>query len=79
MTTRENLLWDFITENEIATDNELQLIWNLCGMSDEILERVIFARTGLRSIEQCQSEGFYISDELLDAEGLFEDDEDEEI
>lgn len=59
MPTRENLLWDFITENEIATENELQLVWNLCGMSEEILENVIFARTSLRSIEQCQSEGCY--------------------
>lgn len=78
MTTRENLLWDFITENEIATENELQLVWNLCGMSEETLERVIFARTGLRSIEQCREEGFYyISEELLDVEGLLEEVEEE--
>lgn len=73
------MLWDFIVDNGIATDDECQLVIAINGFSEETMMDIIFARTGLRSIEQCNDEGcYYLSEELLERYGLNEDEEDEE-
>ena len=72
------MLWDFIVDNSIATDYECQLVINIIGFTEEVMMNIIFARTGLRSIEQCKNEGcYYLSEELLERYGLNEDQEDE--
>jgi hypothetical protein len=77
------LLWDFLTENKIVTEDEIQLVTDIAGYKEEIMLDILFARTGYRSIDQiaeADEEDFYISNELLDAYGLFkkEDEDDEE-
>lgn len=73
------MLWDFIVDNGIATDDECQLVIAINEFSEETMMDIIFARTGLRSIEQCNDEGcYYLSEELLERYGLNEDEEDEE-
>lgn len=52
---RDNL-WDYLTETEIATDEELGLAVALCGYTLETLERVLYIRTGYRSLEQIREE-----------------------
>lgn len=45
-------LWDNIVEYGIATEDELQLVTDINGYTEETLNDVIYARTGYRSWEQ---------------------------
>lgn len=74
----ENNLWEFLVENDIATDNEVKLVTQIAGFEENTLLHILYARTGFRSIEQSLGEGFYISPYLLDHYGLDEDDNQEE-
>lgn len=60
----ESMLWDFIVDNNIATDNEVLLVSNINGFNEETMADIIYARTGLRSYEQCKDEGYSGTDEL---------------
>lgn len=59
-----SMLWDFIVDNNIATDNEVLLVSHINGFNEETMEDIIYARTGLRSYEQCKDEGYSGTDEL---------------
>ena len=45
-------VWDYIIDNGIATQDELQLVTDINGYSVDTLNDVLYARTGYRSIEQ---------------------------
>lgn len=80
MKETKTLLWDFIVENCIATDDECQLVVTINGYNEETMMDIIFARTGMRSIEQCNDEGcYYLSEMLLDRFGLppYEDEDED--
>ena len=47
-----NELWDYITEYEIATENEICLITSINGTNLETFEDILYCRTGYRSLEQ---------------------------
>lgn len=47
-----NKIWDYILEAGIATEAELQLVTNINGYNEEVLNSIIYARTGYRNIEQ---------------------------
>ena len=47
-------IWDYITENYIATEDELILITSINGMNEDSLNAVLYVRTGYRSIEQIE-------------------------
>lgn len=49
-------IWDFMTETDIATDDEIGLAIALCGKTEETLNRVLYIRTGYRTIEQIKEE-----------------------
>lgn len=60
MTDREAKIFDFITEEYgIATAEEVDLVYNIMGGSyEEVLNTILYCRTGYRNIEQyCESEG----------------------
>lgn len=44
-------LWEFLTTYEIATDEELQLVTDIHGRTEETLLDVLYARTGYRTVE----------------------------
>ena len=69
---------DFIIENNIATEEEVGLVVNINGWKEETMTDIVFARTGLRSYEQCVSEGYEPSEELDDYYGLNEEDYEED-
>ena len=72
----ENLLYDFIRDNEIATENEIELVTNINGYSEETLNDIIHCRTEYHDVPQlyaCEPENYYFSEELLEAYGLTED------
>lgn len=53
MTTEEMITYDQIVEMGIATAKEINLVRNVAsGTWTEILNGIIFARTGYRSIQQ---------------------------
>lgn len=52
MTDNVMYIWDNLTDLGIATDEELGLAVALCGTTEETLNRVLYIRTGYRSLEQ---------------------------
>lgn len=76
-----SLLYDFIRDNEIATEEEISLVTNINGWSEKSLNDIIWCRTEYHDAEQCyncEPDSFYFSEELLDYYGLTEDEEEEE-
>lgn len=55
---KENLLFDFIVKNNIATKGEVTLVTNLNGYTCKTLWSIITARTGLRNVWQLAAEGY---------------------
>ena len=49
-------IWDYIIENYIATEDELQLITCINGMNEDSLNAVLYARTGYHTIDQIDGE-----------------------
>lgn len=47
-----NELWDLLIDNNIATDDELNLISYINGWRLETLEDVLYVRTGYRDMQQ---------------------------
>ena len=77
----ESLLFDFIVENNIATEEEVSLVTNINGYSEESLNDIIHARTEYHDVPQlyaCEPDSLYFSDELLEAYGLNEEEEEPE-
>lgn len=77
----EDLIYDFIRDNEIATEEEISLVTNICGYNVEALNNIIWCRTGYHDAEQCydcEPENYYLSEELKDYYGLNEEEEDED-
>ena len=64
MRSIEAMLCDFIVDNNIATEDEVTLVTNINGWSEETMTDIIFARTGLRSYEQCVNDGYYGTNDL---------------
>lgn len=48
----KNNYWDYLLENEIATENELRLITNINGFSVETLNQVLYSKLGYRDLNQ---------------------------
>ena len=48
--------WDFLVNNGIATDEEIDLVTCINGYNDESLDDILYARTGYRYFEQCMSD-----------------------
>lgn len=52
----QSVIWDSIIEHGIATEEELQLVTDVAGYSVEVLNSVIYSRTGYNNIEQIEGE-----------------------
>lgn len=66
--------WGLLIEHGIATEDELQLITNINGYSEETLDDVLYARTGYRSWEQyCEANDIENEDEDDDNMSIIED------
>lgn len=46
--------YDYLVDHEVATEDEIRLVCNINGHSVESLESILYARLGLRSLEQWQ-------------------------
>ena len=77
----EDLLYDFIRDNELATEDEISLVTCIKGYNVETLNDIIHVRTEYHDAEQCvecEPENFYMSEELKEYYGLSEDEEEDE-
>lgn len=50
--------WEVMEECSIATSEELGLACALCGTNVETMRRVLYIRTGYRTLEQWEQEVF---------------------
>lgn len=64
------MLWDFIVDNNIATEDEVRLVTDIDGMNEQTFLDILYARTGLRSVEQAYDDGCFLSTGLADYYGI---------
>lgn len=60
----ENAWYYFITENNIATEKEVNLVTDISGYSESTFLAIVYARTGYRSYEQLLADGYPSNEEL---------------
>jgi len=53
---KTEVIWDYLEDSGIATNDELILVSNICGYSVETMESIIYAKTGYRNLEQLKGE-----------------------
>lgn len=70
-------LWNFILTNNIATEDELDLVTDINGYNEEALNEIIYSRTGYRDYEQCMDDN-YAGDADLDVYYGISDESEEE-
>lgn len=70
--------YDFLVENNIATEEEINLVTDINGWKEETMTDILFARTGLRSYEQCVEDRCISSEELDNYYGINEEDDEDE-
>lgn len=56
MDRETKMYWDIMVELGIATNEELGLAVALCGTTKETMQRVLYIRTGYRTLEQMTEE-----------------------
>ena len=54
MDNKQNELYDYLTDYEIATEDEIALVCSINGTNLDSLESILYSRTGYRSLEQIQ-------------------------
>ena len=52
MDNKLEIIWDYIVEMSIATEDELRLVTSINGTNEDSLNSVLYSRTGYRSLEQ---------------------------
>ena len=52
METKTEVIYDFLLDYEIATENEINLVCSINGTNEDSLNSIIYSRTGYRSMEQ---------------------------
>lgn len=50
------VMWDYLTEAGIATEEELKLITAINGYNEDTFYDVLFVRTGYRNFDQIEAE-----------------------
>ncbi len=71
----EQMLHEFIVENNIATEEEIELVAKINGYKEESMLDIICCRTGNRTYAQCKMDGYEGTDELDHYYGLDEENE----
>ena len=77
----EGLIYDFILENELVSQEALDLGLACGGNTVDTYNYIIYYSTGYHDVEQlweCEQDNFYFNDEIKEYYGLGEVEEDEE-
>ena len=56
MIDKKTEIWNYILDNEIATEDELILVTNINGFNVDTLNDVLYSKTGYNDIEQLKEE-----------------------
>ena len=51
---RRDIVWDYLLEGSIATEEELRLVTSINGYNEDSLNSILYCRTGYRSMEQIE-------------------------
>lgn len=65
-------LFDRIINDGIATESEIVLVTDIAGYSVEILNQIIYARTGYRDIEQYEESELDVEPDDIDDDAGFD-------
>lgn len=49
-------MWELLESYEIANEDELRLVTDICGYNEKALLDILYARTGYRNFEQLEEE-----------------------
>ena len=63
------LIYDFILENELVTENELDIACDVGGRNKETLNYIIYRQTAYHDIEQlweCERNNFYFNNDVIE-------------
>ena len=52
MENKTEIIYDFLLEYEIATENEISLVCSINGTNEDSLNSIIYSKTGYHSMEQ---------------------------
>ncbi len=52
MSTEMEYYWEVFTERGIATEDEINLVTDICGCTMQSMYDILYARTGYRNLEQ---------------------------
>ena len=47
-------IYDYLVENQIATENEISLVTSINGYNEESLNAILFSRIGYRCLSQLE-------------------------
>lgn len=50
----EDQMFDYLVDSGIATSEEIQLVTNINGWRTDVLEAILYARTGYRCFSQLE-------------------------
>lgn len=53
MKSKEDKIYDFIVNNDLATKQEIELVCSICGYTVETLNKIVYCRTEYHDPEQC--------------------------
>ena len=65
-------LFERIINDEIATESEVDLVTDIAGYSVEILNQIIYVRTGYRNIEQYEESELDVEPDDIDDDTGFD-------
>jgi hypothetical protein len=54
--TNKSDIWDYIIDNNLASEEALRLVTNINGYNEDTLNDVIYSTTGYRDLEQLKNE-----------------------
>ena len=49
-------MWDYLINHGIATEDEIQLVTDIVGYTEEAFTDILYARTGYRSFDQMEDD-----------------------
>lgn len=62
-----DIYYDFLVNNNIATADEINLVTNIIGYSEDSLNKILYAKIGYRSynqVKECEPDNYFFADDV---------------
>lgn len=56
MRTEEDKIYQYLIDNQIATEEEVDLVTTINGYNTEAMNDILYVRTGYRSVDQIEGD-----------------------